>query len=85
MPKYQASVPFVFYAEVKNIEADSPEDALDKAMSDTYISIYCGNGSCDKLIGTDQANISIEAPDQPYESDEIKPAVFDSDGNEIEL
>jgi len=42
------------------VEAENEEEAIELAQEDAYVSAYCGNGGCDKLIGVSKAHISIE-------------------------
>lgn len=58
------------YIYVK-IDAENDQEALDKANDmDLTLRSYCGNGGCDKLVGTTESYMSIE-PSEEVEFDSI--------------
>lgn len=64
--KYRLIIPFAIYVE-KFVEADSEEEALEKAY-EVSLTNYCGNGGSSKLVGTYcYSNIECD-DDQPIES-----------------
>lgn len=66
--KYRVTIPYACFVTVE-VEADSEDAAEELAFEEGYISQYCGNGGCDKLIGVAGGNCSIEASDAPLDCD----------------
>ena len=42
------------------VNAKSQNDAIDICQSEASFDGYCGNGDCDKLIGTNDTRISLD-------------------------
>jgi len=62
MAKYKVTFKTSLYVDVI-VEADSVDDAISLAEQDVYVSGYCGNGGCDKLVGVSDSNMSVYADD----------------------
>lgn len=65
MAKYRVVLETKCYVTVE-LEADTKEDAIEKAVDECYVSSFAGNGGYSKLIGvtdSDEATLTIEAND----------------------
>lgn len=75
MAKYRIPFKGTVWINIE-IEAENKEEAIDIAEQEAFISSYCGNGGCDKLVGVspiDSGQISIEADDYlELQEDEIE-------------
>lgn len=49
------------------VEAEDGDAAIEAAYEYMGLTGYAGNGGCNKLVGTAESNVSIEAGDQPLE------------------
>lgn len=65
------------------VEAENAEEAMEVACNEFYIENYVGNGGTgDKLIGTREPNISLDASDFDLEIDEEGTEEVEDDGEE---
>lgn len=69
MPKFHVEVPYLVWTTVE-VEADDDEDAIEKALDETCLGGYQGNGGTHRLIGP-QGKATIEVPDQHFDGDRI--------------
>ena len=77
--KYKVAVPYIVWAYV-DVEADSEEDAIYKAIEASGLSSYAGNGGSNKLIGTRMQNVSLEPADESYEGPNgLEAHIFDTE------
>ena len=52
----------VYVAVTVTVEADNADDAIDKAYDEcSGLSGYVGNGGSDKLVGTNNSSVSLDA------------------------
>ncbi len=75
MAKYRIPFKGTIWVSLE-IEAETKDEAIEIAEQEAYVSSYCGNGGCDKLVGVspiDEGEISIEADDYlEIQEDEIE-------------
>lgn len=63
MKKFRIPFKTTLWVNVE-IEAETLEEAIELAEDEAYVSNYCGNGGCDKLVGVSPiecGEISVEA------------------------
>lgn len=68
MKDYLVNLTIPVYLTIR-VEADDAEDAYEKAYDLAYLDSYVGNGGMDKIVGTNETNVSIEAGEVPLEGD----------------
>lgn len=57
----QYDVPFtITVSGIMKVEAENVDDAVDVCCDEATFDSYCGNGGCDKLIGTTDERISFD-------------------------
>ena len=66
MKKFEVTCAVPVYLTIK-VEAETEEDAIDEAGQYMYLTNYAGNGGMDKLCGTSETNVSIEAGEEMLE------------------
>ena len=78
MKKYRVSGS-VTVIVTKEVWAHSEEDAIDKARQElSCLTSYCGNGGCDKLVGVDGSDESVDVYDD-INYDEVEELEDDPD------
>lgn len=68
MPKFNVQLSMPVHLNIQ-VEADDEESAIEEAQEHAWLSSYTGNGGTDKLIGTDEACVSIEPGECVLEGD----------------